>query len=668
MEVREFAEQVLFSDRLEVKRASPDRLTDDAPGPALLVAPKAPGRPLALRFRGAAPRTAFPHRLDQLEDADARGIALHFFANHELLAMELMALALLRFPDAPARFRRAVAATLREEQDHLRRYEDRMHQLGVGFGEVTVSDFFWKSLASMASPEVFAAGMSLTFEQANLDFAQLYRDRFLQVGDRTTARIMDKVLRDEIRHVRHGARWLAKSSTSPGDLFARHRALLPHPLTVRRARGPVFYPDLRRRAGLDADYVHRLEIAGASRGRRPRGFLFNPGVEDELRTGTTPRAAHRVREDLAPLMALLAAPDDVVIVPRIPSVAQRQRWKHLGIEVPDFVGVGDPADVQSTVAWADAGRTFEAAQRTTREPRPALNRRLFSKTLGLELFRTFPEADRWPGWRSSVGERVPSLDALRARVATAGSQRLRAKRTLGASGRGQKTIDPTGDPSEHETWVRDIFKRGEELIVEPELAIVAELTALLRTDQRRPLLGVLEQWNDSRGQLVGHVLAPPWSRLPKPLLRAVDLPSAFRELAGYVAERLAVDRHHGRAALDVRIFRDGHGFGINPLGEVNARCTMGHFAHALSHRVERVGLFLLVPPRHLKPSFSAPVHGPDGRLRAGWLPLTDPDTARHRAAILAAGPSVAAAHRALPEAVQAWLSDLPPVAGRLRVD
>ena len=37
---------------------------------------------------------------------------LHFFANHELLAIELIALALLRFPDADPGWRRGLAAIL----------------------------------------------------------------------------------------------------------------------------------------------------------------------------------------------------------------------------------------------------------------------------------------------------------------------------------------------------------------------------------------------------------------------------------------------------------------------------------------------------------------------------------------------------------------------------
>lgn len=45
-----------------------------------------------------------------------RGRLPHFFANHELLATEIMALARLRFPDAPAAVRGGVWQTLKDEQ------------------------------------------------------------------------------------------------------------------------------------------------------------------------------------------------------------------------------------------------------------------------------------------------------------------------------------------------------------------------------------------------------------------------------------------------------------------------------------------------------------------------------------------------------------------------
>src|SRR5882672_3081822 len=144
MELRELAERVLFATTLEEKLQCPAVVTDDQPGVAIK-SPAAPGRPATLGFKptGSA-RGEFPGTRHLKQDRE-RGRLLHFFANHELLATELMALVLLRFPDAPAAFRRGVLETLKDEQEHTRLYLQRMQECGVEFGELPVSGYFWRA-------------------------------------------------------------------------------------------------------------------------------------------------------------------------------------------------------------------------------------------------------------------------------------------------------------------------------------------------------------------------------------------------------------------------------------------------------------------------------------------------------------------------------------------
>src|ERR1041385_2159989 len=100
MELRDLAEQILFATTLEEKLQLPSVITDERPG-VPFATPLVPGRPAELRFKAqSVAKGEFPgvHRLEQPRE---RGRLLHFFANHELLATELMALVLLKFPDAP---------------------------------------------------------------------------------------------------------------------------------------------------------------------------------------------------------------------------------------------------------------------------------------------------------------------------------------------------------------------------------------------------------------------------------------------------------------------------------------------------------------------------------------------------------------------------------------
>src|SRR5438045_1068746 len=156
MELREFAERVLFATSLEEKLLRADDITDERPGPAL-VTPAAPGRPKELQFKvtGEA-RDSFPGTR-KLENETERGKLLHFFANHELLATELMALVLLKFPDAPAAFRKGVLQTLKDEQVHTRLYLDRMNECGLRFGDLPVSGYFWRAVSAMQTAMDYVA-------------------------------------------------------------------------------------------------------------------------------------------------------------------------------------------------------------------------------------------------------------------------------------------------------------------------------------------------------------------------------------------------------------------------------------------------------------------------------------------------------------------------------
>ena len=244
-----------------------------SPRPRLLA-----GRPSCGSSRKAPARRTSP-ACDRLEQEGERGRLLHFFANHELLATELMALALLRFPDAPAAFRRGVWQTLKDEQLHTRLYVQRMRQCGIQFGELPVSGYFWRSVAAMESPLDYVTGLCLTFEQANLDFCRYFARGFQAVGDADTAVLLDRIYRDEIGHVAYGLKWFRRwknPSQSDWEAFCRQ---LKFPLSPQRAKGLTLNVDGRRAAGLDPEFIAQLNVYSQSKGRTPNVFVFNPFAE-----------------------------------------------------------------------------------------------------------------------------------------------------------------------------------------------------------------------------------------------------------------------------------------------------------------------------------------------------------------------------------------------------
>ncbi len=259
MELRDLARRILASPSIEAKLEPPaDPLADEDPGPPVVW--ETPARPPHLRVRNKRTRVPRPKEAT-LRDPRKRGLLLHYFANHELQALELMAFAILAFPQAPRAFRAGVAATLLDEQRHLGLYLARMSALGVAFGELPVSDMFWAKARSFATPLHYVAALSLTFEGANLDFAQHYEDLFRAVGDEESAALMRAVNEDEVRHVRFGATWLKRlkdPAESDFQAYARH---LVFPLRPAKSRGPGFRREARRQAGLDDAFIDAVEAA-----------------------------------------------------------------------------------------------------------------------------------------------------------------------------------------------------------------------------------------------------------------------------------------------------------------------------------------------------------------------------------------------------------------------
>jgi uncharacterized ferritin-like protein (DUF455 family) len=255
MELRHFADRVLLSEDLAVKLAPPgEELTDDDPGPAERLHP---ARPPELRIAAAGSVTV--PGLGGMADREQRARIVHAFANHELQAAELFAWALRAFPAAPADFRRGLAGILKDEQRHTRMYVARLEALGGRFGEQPVSGYFWSKAPAITSPLRFVCAMSLTFENANLDHTVDYAAAAREAGDEETAAVIDRVHRDEIEHVRFGWRWLERFKDGDESMWDAFRSHLTWPLRPVKATGRSFHRRGRDAAGLDDDFIRRLE-------------------------------------------------------------------------------------------------------------------------------------------------------------------------------------------------------------------------------------------------------------------------------------------------------------------------------------------------------------------------------------------------------------------------
>ncbi len=184
---------------------------------------------------------------------------LHTFANHELMAVELMAWALLAFPEADRRFRMGLANILLEEQGHFALYAQRIEELGARFGDLPLNDHFWRAAGEITNPLEWVCTMHLTFEQANLDHAPYFGKLFSEVEDYDSADLMERIFEDEQRHVHFGSRWLKHYQPEEKSLFEAFVDNCTPSHRPSRARGPEFQIEARQRSGLDEDFIRSLQ-------------------------------------------------------------------------------------------------------------------------------------------------------------------------------------------------------------------------------------------------------------------------------------------------------------------------------------------------------------------------------------------------------------------------
>ncbi len=650
MELRDFAEQVLFATTLEEKLQGPADITDDQPG-APLATPVAPGRPASLRFKvtGTA-RGEFPGTR-HLENERERGRLLHFFANHELLATELMALVLLRFPDAPAAFRKGVLQTLKDEQEHTRLYLRRMKECGIHFGELPVSGYFWRSVSIMENPMDYVSSLCLTFEQANLDFARHFARGFATVGDDTTAKLLEKIYRDEIGHVAYGLKWFRRwknPNESDWDAFCRQ---LKFPLSPQRAKGITLNIEGRRAAGLDDAFIAELDVYSQSKGRTPNVFIFNPFTEARIAQGKAfnpTKHQTQLARDLANLPQFLCRQGDIVLVEQRPSVEWLSGLKQAGFDLPEFAELNRSAELAQRKlgrlrpwAWGpDSVELLEplfasltGEQRTARQSFNPGIAQLYSKAWSAELLRkilirsrgresahpsssgdqrrlTSAATETWLCTEHEIGVAVDSLaDALAAIAAIRrrGHHQIVVKQALGLAGSNAIRLFEPDLLENHRRWIANAAENRRQLVVEPWLERVRDFSAQLEmTADGLKLCGYTGLINDAKGQFQGNRAAPKFERrIPQEVIGlfseppdiATRLHALYADIFTLLEAEFRQAGFFGPVGIDAFVYRTPQGdCRLKPIVEINPRYTMGRVTVELMKQVApgSHGLFRLV--------------------------------------------------------------------------
>jgi len=580
MELRAFAEMVLFSGELDAKLHAPAHFTDDAPG-AEISAPDAPGRPAGLGLVSGQKIPPAPTPAS-IEDPTVRGLALHTFAHHELQALELMALALLRFPEAPAGFRRGLAKIICDEQRHFRLYQDRAEHWGVGLGDSGASHFFWDTVAHIDTPAAFLAALSLTYEQANLDFAVYWKAAFSAVEDHETVGVLQTVYEDEITHVRHGLAWFERLAGRCD--FETYASKLIFPVSPGRAKGPIFNREAREQVGFSADFIDELEIRNISRGRPPRVFSFDPFIEERIAGRAVPDRMQHIQQDLASLQMFLAHREDVVIARR-PRLITLRRLHQAGFEIPEFAA--SESDLRERELGQD--RPWGTAEHPS----------LYSKLWALAQRGAFARAHPSPMLLPTDGQACETMAEAEPFL----GKRCIAKAPLSASGQHRVLLDQPTAPS----WLERHLRHGP-VLIEPWHTRLLDLSVQLEIRETGPtLLGITRFFTRTAGSYRGALIGP-WTRgLSPELARAVHggggkgVVQGILEQAGqFIGAAAHAAGHRGALGIDAMLVATPQGPRLQPILEVNPRTTMGRIALEIGRRSAQQGGWFFLTEREMK--------------------------------------------------------------------
>jgi hypothetical protein len=197
-----------------------------------------------------------------LRDSEKKAYALSCFANHELLAVEIMAFVLLTLPhqtDDEKKLKLGIYHSLIDEQNHFQMYRKRMNELGFEFGDFPLTDFFWKFSKDIKEHGHYLAIMPLTFEAANLDFSAHYAKVFEDLGDMETSKILREVYEDELSHVKLGVNYLNRWRQNR-TLWDYYHSLLPWPLTPARSKGIDFQTAHRVKSNFPDEFIRELVV------------------------------------------------------------------------------------------------------------------------------------------------------------------------------------------------------------------------------------------------------------------------------------------------------------------------------------------------------------------------------------------------------------------------
>ncbi|WP_347302286.1 ferritin-like domain-containing protein [Croceibacterium sp. TMG7-5b_MA50] len=217
--------------------------------------PDRPAVPAGLRL---LPPAQMPPR--RKAGSAATRIALwHSVAHIEYVAIDLALDAAGRFGEAQGpEFVGDFLAVATDEAMHWALIARKLHTLGSHYGALSAHDGLWQA-AEDTNGDVAArlAVVPMVLEARGLDVTPAMRDRVRASGDEGGARILQRILDDEVGHVAAGAKHLDSVARARGQTYENYWKTLVQRYFRGRLK-PPFNDSARQAAGLPRSIYHAL--------------------------------------------------------------------------------------------------------------------------------------------------------------------------------------------------------------------------------------------------------------------------------------------------------------------------------------------------------------------------------------------------------------------------
>lgn len=406
------------------------------------------------------------------------------------------------------------------------------------------------------------------------------------------------------------------------------------PLSPQRAKGLTLNIEGRRAAGLDAEFVAKLDVYSQSKGRTPAVFVFNPFAEGYIARGkgfTPVKHQSMLARDLANLPQFLCRADDIVLVPKRPSVGFLSTIKQAGFPLPEFAelknGRIDPNSdlsrrkLSGLRPWAwgpdslellePLGANLGGPQRTVAQYFNPPIAELYSKAWSANVLKRVLARDAsWLCTEREAGitastfeEAIEAITAIR----RGGHHKIVAKQALGLAGHNAIRLwEPDISASQHQ-WLSRAMQNSRQLVIEPWLEREFDFSAQLEMGSRHlKLCGYTGLINDNKGQFRANWAAPNHNRRLPANVTALfpDLPNIAGQLQqlytgifSLLETQLRDAGFTGPIGIDAFVYRMPEGScHLKPIVEINPRYTMGRLTLELMKQTcpGSYGLFRLV--------------------------------------------------------------------------